>query len=112
MSEVKDKPKLAYTISVDLLEYAATHDSDEAEALLDIAEQSDSDAVDRYKAARALFDRLVSEEILDADDSDDMVGSPPAKADAETTTDAIVDAVDTAVDTDELLARAESLTEE
>ena len=54
MSEVKDKPKLAYTISVDLLEYAATHDSDEAEALLDIAEQSDSDAVDRYKAARAL----------------------------------------------------------
>lgn len=112
MAKTKVKQKLSYTISVDLVEYAETHDSDEAEALLDIAEQKDADAIACYKAAKAFFARLVLEEILDKEDYDDMVGAPPAKADDQTTGDAIVDAVDGSIDNDELLAKAETLTDD
>jgi hypothetical protein len=94
------------------LDYAQTHDSDEAEALLDIAEDKDAEAVAKYNAAKAFFDKLVSEEVLDEEDRGDMVGAVPEKANDESTTDAVVAAVDNAIDVDEMLAKAETLTEE
>lgn len=105
------KQKLVYTLSTDLLDYAETHDSDEAEALLDIAEDKEADAVAKYTAAKAFFDKLVEEEIVDDEDRSDMVGSLPEKASDEASTDEVVQAVDNAIDVDEMLAKAETLTD-
>lgn len=73
--------KLSYIVSTDLIDYAQSHDSDQAEALLDAVENNE-DALELYKRAKAFFDLLVEQDILDPEDLEDMVGSPPDKATA------------------------------
>lgn len=88
--------KLMYVVSSDLIDYAQSHDSDQAEALLDAVE-SNEDALELYKRAKAFFDLLVEQDILDPDDLDDMVGSPPDKKD-EIAMDDVCAAIEQAID--------------
>ncbi len=88
--------KLMYVVSSDLIDYAQSHDSDQAEALLDAVENNE-DALELYKRAKAFFDLLVEQDILDPDDLDDMVGSPPDKKD-EIAMDDVCAAIEQAID--------------
>lgn len=88
--------KLTYVVSSDLIDYAQSHDSDQAEALLDAVENNE-DALELYKRAKAFFDLLVEQDILDPDDLDDMVGSPPDKKE-EIAMDDVCAAIEQAID--------------
>lgn len=88
--------KLMYVVSSDLIDYAQSHDSDQAEALLDAVENNE-DALELYKRAKAFFDLLVEQDILDPDDLDDMVGSPPDKKE-EIAMDDVCAAIEQAID--------------
>lgn len=99
--------KLMYVVSSDLIDYAQSHDSDQAEALLDAVE-SNEDALELYKRAKAFFDLLVEQDILDPDDLDDMVGSPPDKKD-EIAMDDVCAAIEQAID---VVATAERVVDE
>lgn len=99
--------KLMYVVSSDLIDYAQSHDSDQAEALLDAVENNE-DALELYKRAKAFFDLLVEQDILDPDDLDDMVGSPPDKKD-EIAMDDVCAAIEQAID---VVATAERVVDE
>lgn len=88
--------KLSYTVSTDLIDYAQSHDSDQAEALLDAVENNE-DALELYKRAKAFFDLLVEQDILDPEDLEDMVGSPPDKKE-EVVMDEVCAAIEQAID--------------
>lgn len=88
--------KLSYTVSTDLIDYAQSHDSDQAEALLDAVENNE-DALELYKRAKAFFDLLVEQDILDPEDLEDMVGSPPDKKE-EVAMDEVCAAIEQAID--------------
>ena len=88
--------KLSYVVSADLIDYAQSHDSDQAEALLDAVENNE-DALELYKRAKAFFGLLVEQDILDPDDLDDMVGSPPDKKE-EIAMDDVCAAIEQAID--------------
>lgn len=88
--------KLMYVVSSDLIDYAQSHDSDQAEALLDAVENNE-DALELYKRAKAFFNLLVEQDILDPDDLEDMVGSPPDKKE-EVAMDNICAAIEQAID--------------
>ncbi len=99
MSDVMTKEvrsKLVYVVSTDLIDYAQSHDSDQAEALLDSVENKE-DAITLYKRAKAFFDLLVEQDILDEEDVDDMVGSPPDKKE-EIVVDDVCAAIEQAID--------------
>lgn len=88
--------KLSYTVSTDLIDYAQSHDSDQAEALLDAVENNE-DALELYKRAKAFFDLLVEQDILDPEDLEDMVGSLPDKKE-EVVMDEVCAAIEQAID--------------
>jgi len=88
--------KLSYTVSTDLIDYAQSHDSDQAEALLDVVENNE-DALELYKRAKAFFDLLVEQDILDPEDLEDMVGSLPDKKE-EVVMDEVCAAIEQAID--------------
>ena len=88
--------KLMYVVSSDLIDYAQSHDSDQAEALLDAVENNE-DALELYKRAKAFFDLLVEQDILDAEDLEDMVGSLPDKKEENAMDDVCV-AIEQAID--------------
>ena len=88
--------KLSYTVSTDLIDYAQSHDSDQAEALLDAVENNE-DALELYKRAKAFFDLLVGQDILDPEDLEDMVGSLPDKKE-EVAMDEVCAAIEQAID--------------
>lgn len=88
--------KLSYVVSADLIDYAQSHDSDQAEGLLDAMENNE-DALELYKRAKAFFDLLVEQDILDPDDLEDMVGSPPDKKE-EVAMDDVCAAIEQAID--------------
>ena len=88
--------KLNYVVSADLIDYAQSHDSDQAEGLLDAVENNE-DALELYKRAKAFFDLLVEQDILDPDDLEDMVGSPPDKKE-EVVMDEVCAAIEQAID--------------
>lgn len=99
MSNVMTKDisaKLSYTVSTDLIDYAQSHDSDQAEALLDAVENKE-DALELYKRAKAFFDLLVEQDILDLEDLEDMVGSLPDKKE-EVAMDEVCAAIEQAID--------------
>lgn len=99
--------KLSYVVSADLIDYAQSHDSDQAEGLLDAVENNE-DALELYKRAKAFFDLLAEQDILDPDDLDDMVGSPPDKKD-EIAMDDVCAAIEQAID---VVATAERVVDE
>ena len=88
--------KLSYTVSTDLIDYAQSHDSDQAEALLDAVENNE-DALELYKRAKAFFDLLVEQDILGPEDLEDMVGSLPDKKE-EVVMDEVCAAIEQAID--------------
>ena len=88
--------KLSYTVSTDLIDYAQSHDSDQAEALLDAVENNE-DALELYKRAKAFFDLLVEQDILDPEDLEDMVGSLSDKKE-EVVMDEVCAAIEQAID--------------
>ena len=88
--------KLTYVVSSDLIDYAQSHDSDQAEGLLDAVENNE-DALELYKRAKAFFDLLVEQDILDPEDLEDMVGSPPDKKE-EVVMDEVCAAIEQAID--------------
>lgn len=88
--------KLSYVVSADLIDYAQSHDSDQAEGLLDAVENNE-DALELYKRAKAFFDLLVEQDILDPEDLEDMVGSPPDKKE-EVVMDEVCAAIEQAID--------------
>lgn len=99
MSDVMTKEvrsKLVYVVSADLIDYAQSHDSDQAEALLDVVENNE-DALELYKRAKAFFDLLVEQDILDPEDLEDMVGSLPDKKE-EVVMDEVCAAIEQAID--------------
>lgn len=99
MSDVMTKEvrsKLVYVVSADLIDYAQSHDSDQAEALLDVVENNE-DALELYKRAKAFFDLLVEQDILDPEDLEDMVGSLPDKKE-EVVIDEVCAAIEQAID--------------
>lgn len=99
--------KLSYVVSADLIDYAQSHDSDQAEGLLDAVENNE-DALELYKRAKAFFDLLVEQDILDPDDLEDMVGSPPDKKE-EVAMDDVCAAIEQAID---VVATAERVVDE
>lgn len=99
--------KLSYTVSTDLIDYAQSHDSDQAEALLDAVENKE-DALELYKRAKAFFDLLVGQDILDPEDLEDMVGSLPDKKE-EVAMDEVCAAIEQAID---VVATAERVVDE
>lgn len=99
--------KLSYVVSADLIDYAQSHDSDQAEGLLDAVENNE-DALELYKRAKAFFDLLVEQDILDPEDLEDMVGSPPDKKE-EVAMDNICAAIEQAID---VVATAERVVDE
>ena len=99
--------KLSYVVSADLIDYAQSHDSDQAEALLDAVENNE-DALELYKRAKAFFNLLVEQDILDPEDLEDMVGSPPDKKE-EVAMDNICAAIEQAID---VVATAERVVDE
>lgn len=99
--------KLSYVVSADLIDYAQSHDSDQAEGLLDAVENNE-DALELYKRAKAFFDLLVEQDILDPEDLEDMVGSPPDKKE-EVAMDDVCAAIEQAID---VVATAERVVDE
>ena len=99
--------KLSYVVSADLIDYAQSHDSDQAEALLDVVENNE-DALELYKRAKAFFDLLVEQDILDPEDLEDMVGSLPDKKE-EVVIDEVCAAIEQAID---VVATAERVVDE
>lgn len=99
--------KLMYVVSSDLIDYAQSHDSDQAEGLLDAVENNE-DALELYKRAKAFFDLLVEQDILDPEDLEDMVGSPPDKKE-EVAMDDVCAAIEQAID---VVATAERVVDE
>lgn len=96
-----------YEVPADLVDYAKSHDSDEAEALLDVVENGEKDAQTLYNAAKAFFDRLVEDEVLDEEDRADYVGAASADEEGDDSesiaeTDETVKAIINAEDVDDL----------
>lgn len=96
-----------YEVNADLLDYAKNNDSDEAEALLDLVENGEYGAQTLYNAAKAFFDRLVEDEVLDEEDRLDYVGAAsteeePDDAEGIAETDETVKAIINAEDVDDL----------